>query len=276
MIQTSKYINKIISFIFTFSEIFNWNFTLDNKPYSIFLKDNYSEKNFIYISKDNTNWKKIDILDKEYFYYNFTIDKYYFNIRASQNKKYSLFIDSFCFEDINQKNENINNINNINNNANDKNDNKEELVDEGLEKNLIENIKRMKINNEKYKSKSSRNVKSNLEYQSSDELFKKAVNNEKKKLHLTLKDTYNNNKFKSVLPETAKHLPKSIYHVYQFNNKNMDKECRICLQNFVIGQEILTLPCFHFFHCNCISDWLRKKEECPICKSSIIVDIPPL
>ena len=227
------------------------------------MKDNNSEKNCVYISKDNINWKKIDLLDKQYFYYNFTIDKHYFNIRASQNNKYSLFIDSFCFEDLN--------IININNNADDTNDIKE--VDEEIEKNLIENIKRMKINNEKYKSKSSRNVKSNLEYQSSDELFKKAVNNEKKKLHHTLQDTDNNNKFKSVLPEFAKHLPKSIYHVYQFKNKNMDKDCRICLENFVIGQEILTLPCFHFFHCNCISDWLRKKEECPICKSSIKVDI---
>ena len=269
MKKTSKNINNII--IFIFSEIFNWNFTLDNKSYSIFLKVNNSEENFLYLSKDNIIWKKIDISDKKYFFYNFAIDNNFFNIRASENKKYALFIDSFCFEDCYKKNEYIN----INNNLNDTNENKEEQKDENRENNLIDDINRMKINDKKYKSKTSRNVKSNLEYQSSDELFKKAVNNEKKKLHGNPKDS-GYNKFKSVLPSFAKHLPKSIYHVYQYNNKNMDKECRICLGKFIIGQEILTLPCFHFFHCNCISEWLMNKEECPICKSSINVNIPDL
>ena len=239
------------------------------------MKDINSEENSLYLSKDNINWKKIDISDKKYFFYNFSIDNYYFNVRASEKKKYALFIESFCFDDFNPKNENINDSN-INNKTNDKNDNKEEALDEDIEKNLIKNINRMKINAEKYKSRPSRNIKSSLEFQSSGELFKKAVNNEKKQLHQNPQDSNNNNKFKSYLPDFARHLPRSIYRVYQFNNKNMDKECEICLGNFIIGEEILTLPCFHFFHCNCISNWLRNKEECPICKSSIIVDITKL
>lgn len=226
------------------------------------MKDNNLEPNFLKISKDHINWEKIDVLDKHYFFYSFTIDNYNFNIRASKNKKYMLFIDSFCFEDLNPKNENICNIDNYINNIND---NKEGDLEEDIRNNLIENIKRMKIYNKK-----SRNIKSNLQYQSSDELYKKAVNNEKKKLHYIPQDNFNFN-FKYILPDFAKHLPKSIYHVYQYNNGNMDKECIICLDKFIIGQEILTLPCFHFFHCKCISDWLMKKKECPICKSSIIV-----
>ena len=106
-----------------------------------------------------------------------------------------------------------------------------------------------------------------LNRQSSCELLTKAINIEKKKgPHIAP----NNDKFRSKLPDFAKNLPKSIYHVYQYNNKNMGKECVICLENFVIGKEILTLPCFHFFHVDCISKWMMKKKLCPICLSSII------
>ena len=116
------------------------------------------------------------------------------------------------------------------------------------------------------KTSRSRNNKSKIQYQSSDELLKKAINIEKKKHHIE----FTNDKFRSQLPDFAKHLPKSIYHVYQYNNKNMGKVCAICLEKFVIGKEILTLPCFHFYHCNCISKWMKIKRSCPICLSSII------
>ena len=90
-----------------------------------------------------------------------------------------------------------------------------------------------------------------------------------KKVKSQQKQIYTNEHFKSSLPEFAKHLPKSIYHVYQYNNANIPKKCIICLDNFSIGEEILTLPCFHFFHCKCISDWLNKKKICPVCKNNI-------
>ena len=173
------------------------------------------------------------------------------NIRGSNDQKYKLYINSFSFDDLkSNKNNNFNFIYKKPISIKEQNNN---------------NINNSNINNNPYKTERNK-TKKTLNHQSSCELLTKAINLEKKKVpHVTP----NNDNFRSKLPDFAKHLPKSIYHVYQYNNKNMGKQCTICLGNFVIGKEILTLPCFHFFHVDCISKWLMKKKICPICLSSI-------
>ena len=47
------------------------------------------------------------------------------------------------------------------------------------------------------------------------------------------------------------------------------KQCNICLDEYKIGDEISYLPCFHYFHYNCIKDWILKSEKCPLCNSII-------
>ena len=307
--------------MFLYSEMFNWNFNLNNKNYSIYLRD-YIGENKLYLSMDKINWTKIEIPDKNKLIYNFMYDNYSFSIKALINKKYELFINSFSFDKLKQINNNLNlnetaffgkneqnyndNNNNIFNNINqnfnydnlsihkkeNKNNfyfytdkknyikknninhfsyknnhkNKSKFIKNNI--NNINNFENIINNNIKNNSKPSRNKKPKIEYQSSDELLKKAIIKEKK-TYRNLANYYSNDNFKSKLPKFAEHLPKSIYHVYQYNNKNMEKQCAICLCNFVIGQEIVTLPCFHFFHCNCISNWLIKKRICPICTSPI-------
>jgi len=49
-----------------------------------------------------------------------------------------------------------------------------------------------------------------------------------------------------------------------------DEKCSICLEEFVIGNEIRRLPCLHVFDPDCIDHWLGKKKNCPICKTSIV------
>jgi hypothetical protein len=46
------------------------------------------------------------------------------------------------------------------------------------------------------------------------------------------------------------------------------KECSICLEEAVEGEDIKVLFCKHWFHSNCISMWVRYKadESCPLCK----------
>ena len=121
----------------------------------------------------------------------------------------------------------------------------------------------------------TRNNKSNINYQSSDELLKIAMNKEKKHIKESpnSQNYLSNLKVENELPSFARSLPVSIYHVYQSKNENMPKNCSICLEDFIIGRKIITLPCFHFFHVNCVSKWLKTNGYCPICKLDITDEI---
>lgn len=44
--------------------------------------------------------------------------------------------------------------------------------------------------------------------------------------------------------------------------------CAICLNKIVLGSEIIKLPCGHYYHSKCISQWLQIKHTCPICRIS--------
>ena len=117
----------------------------------------------------------------------------------------------------------------------------------------------------------TRNSKPNIPSQSSDELLKIAINKEKKHFknsHNKI-EKFNNFKREILLPEFAKNFPISIFRVYQSKNENIQKECTICLEDFIIGREIITLPCFHIFHVECICDWLRRNKTCPLCKIDV-------
>eukprot|EP00928_Gymnodinium_smaydae_P057631 TRINITY_DN4084_c0_g1_i1.p1 TRINITY_DN4084_c0_g1~~TRINITY_DN4084_c0_g1_i1.p1 ORF type:complete len:466 (+),score=92.11 TRINITY_DN4084_c0_g1_i1:114-1511(+) len=46
-------------------------------------------------------------------------------------------------------------------------------------------------------------------------------------------------------------------------------QCMVCLSDFSHGEEVRRLPCRHVFHAGCIDEWLRRCQECPICKSNV-------
>ena len=39
-----------------------------------------------------------------------------------------------------------------------------------------------------------------------------------------------------------------------------------------VGDKVLTLPCFHMFHKNCIDDWFKKDKTCPFCQLEIKIE----
>ena len=45
-----------------------------------------------------------------------------------------------------------------------------------------------------------------------------------------------------------------------------NKNCVICLEDFIDKEKIICLPCIHVFHSECIKSWLGSHNECPICK----------
>ena len=45
-----------------------------------------------------------------------------------------------------------------------------------------------------------------------------------------------------------------------------NRKCMICLEDFKAKEKVTALPCIHFFHPNCIKEWIERKNECPVCK----------
>ncbi|KAF8085181.1 hypothetical protein N665_0677s0011 [Sinapis alba] len=48
-----------------------------------------------------------------------------------------------------------------------------------------------------------------------------------------------------------------------------ETECSICLIEFKKGDTISTLPCAHFYHKECISQWLDENKICCVCKAEV-------
>jgi hypothetical protein len=46
-------------------------------------------------------------------------------------------------------------------------------------------------------------------------------------------------------------------------------ECAICMESFVDGELIRTLPCCHRFHACCVDPWLINRWQCPLCKFEV-------
>lgn len=46
----------------------------------------------------------------------------------------------------------------------------------------------------------------------------------------------------------------------------MQKSCSICLDQYSQDDVIVTIPCFHQFHKDCITKWLLESATCPICE----------
>lgn len=46
-------------------------------------------------------------------------------------------------------------------------------------------------------------------------------------------------------------------------------ECAVCMDSFLHGELIRTLPCCHRFHACCVDPWLTSRWQCPLCKHEV-------
>jgi hypothetical protein len=55
------------------------------------------------------------------------------------------------------------------------------------------------------------------------------------------------------------------------NNREIDTECSICRMEYEHDSIITILPCDgkHYYHKECIGEWLEVSKKCPICKADI-------
>ncbi|XWS48803.1 hypothetical protein CRYUN_Cryun13aG0107800 [Craigia yunnanensis] len=51
--------------------------------------------------------------------------------------------------------------------------------------------------------------------------------------------------------------------------KPNDNTCPICLSEYLPKETLRTIPeCSHYFHANCIDEWLKMNASCPLCRNS--------
>jgi hypothetical protein len=63
---------------------------------------------------------------------------------------------------------------------------------------------------------------------------------------------------------TIDKLPKKLAIQSDCNNS-----CVICMDNYKLDQIICELPCKHIYHSECIIQWMKCKNTCPLCVSKI-------
>jgi E3 ubiquitin-protein ligase RNF115/126 len=52
-------------------------------------------------------------------------------------------------------------------------------------------------------------------------------------------------------------------------------ECSVCMDDVHLGDEVVLLPCTHWFHEQCASMWLSEHNTCPICRKGIEGEASP-
>ena len=62
-------------------------------------------------------------------------------------------------------------------------------------------------------------------------------------------------------------LVRIVFLIFFFNDIALDNSCTICMDEYEPEVELLTLPCFHNFHYDCVKPWFRTKNECPVCRA---------
>jgi hypothetical protein len=80
--------------------------------------------------------------------------------------------------------------------------------------------------------------------------------------------------FKRIVPDEE--LAK--LQVVAFSELQTDeKNCSICLDEFLAESQLYTIPCKHLFHKECLADWVAENYKCPVCRGEIAkykVDFP--
>ncbi len=69
-------------------------------------------------------------------------------------------------------------------------------------------------------------------------------------------------------PEAISNLPKKKLDEKMLGPE-LKGECSVCMDDVHVDDEVVVLPCTHWFHEACASAWLSEHNTCPICRTGI-------
>jgi len=76
-------------------------------------------------------------------------------------------------------------------------------------------------------------------------------------------------------PPASEEVIKSLERI-EINEENYDnyskENCVICADDYLLKQKLICLTCSHFFHEECIITWLKKRNQCPVCRKELKTD----
>ncbi|OBT60407.1 hypothetical protein VE03_10234 [Pseudogymnoascus sp. 23342-1-I1] len=82
-------------------------------------------------------------------------------------------------------------------------------------------------------------------------------------------------------PTSNAHGPAPAEAIASLPKKKIDKEmlgpegkaeCSVCMDDVVLDEEVVALPCSHWFHEACVKAWLSEHNTCPICRTGVARD----
>lgn len=63
---------------------------------------------------------------------------------------------------------------------------------------------------------------------------------------------------------------KDVYKPKGKAEADQQNECPVCLEKFVLNDQLLVLPCNHRFHSDCLTPWIKSNHGlCPCCRADI-------
>ncbi|KAG8048194.1 hypothetical protein GUJ93_ZPchr0008g12660 [Zizania palustris] len=68
--------------------------------------------------------------------------------------------------------------------------------------------------------------------------------------------------------DTLASLPSITYRAQDKQDGNMER-CVICHVEFEEGELLVSLPCKHSYHSDCINQWLQLSKVCPLCSAEV-------
>jgi hypothetical protein len=69
-------------------------------------------------------------------------------------------------------------------------------------------------------------------------------------------------------PDTIKKIETVPYDESTFSEEE-SLECCCCMVEFDAEKEIKRTPCKHFFHADCLGNWLKQAKTCPLCREDL-------